>query len=365
MDSDTSDFSWASPPGDTIRDLLRERALSHEQLCEGLEVDAQTLRHLLAGRDNLTDQVAKKLESVFGTPSSFWINRERDYRRALARISTARARTDVAWSRELPVRQMMDWGWLPLSKDATRAERAAACLTFFGAESVDDWKEMHDNLLPGVSFKASKTIKPKFGSIAAWLRQGEIEARGMASGPWNRERLLSEVPALRLLTRKHDPAVFLPELQRKCGECGVAIVLLRAPTGCPVSGATRRLDDGKALLMLSARHLTDDHLWFAVFHEIGHLVLHGDQGVILETQEEETSQREIEADEFAANTLIPPEHGVRLETISLDVKSILRFARTVGVSPGIVVGQLQHRKRLRPDQMNRLKRRFTWDRSPY
>jgi hypothetical protein len=32
----------------------------------------------------------------------------------------------------------------------------------------------------------------------------------------------------------------------------------------------------------------------------------------------------------------------------------------IGVAPGIVVGQLQHKGRLRRNQLNTLKRRYTW-----
>ena len=38
----------------------------------------------------------------------------------------------------------------------------------------------------------------------------------------------------------------------------------------------------------------------------------------------------------------------------------VRFARRIGISPGIVVGQLQHMGKLNYRQMNGLKRRYTW-----
>jgi HTH-type transcriptional regulator / antitoxin HigA len=41
-------------------------------------------------------------------------------------------------------------------------------------------------------------------------------------------------------------------------------------------------------------------------------------------------------------------------------ENIIRFAVQIGISPGVLVGQLQYWKRLKPNQMNRLKRRFTW-----
>ncbi|MCB4825575.1 hypothetical protein, partial [Roseicella aerolata] len=41
--------------------------------------------------------------------------------------------------------------------------------------------------------------------------------------------------------------------------------------------------------------------------------------------------------------------------------AVMRFASSIGISPGIVVGQMQHRKLLGPDSLNFLKRRYAWD----
>jgi HTH-type transcriptional regulator / antitoxin HigA len=41
-------------------------------------------------------------------------------------------------------------------------------------------------------------------------------------------------------------------------------------------------------------------------------------------------------------------------------RPIIRFAYSIGVSTGIVVGQLQHRAVIKRNQMNFLKRRFNW-----
>ena len=59
--------------------------------------------------------------------------------------------------------------------------------------------------------------------------------------------------------------------------------------------------------------------------------------------------------------LVPPDCTAELQALSLDKVSILRFARRIGVAPGLVVGQLQHRGRVAPDRLNWLKRRYEWE----
>jgi hypothetical protein len=162
------------------------------------------------------------------------------------------------------------------------------------------------------------------------------------------------------LTKKRDPSAFIPALQQTCSSCGVAVVIVRSPNGCRASGVTRFLSNEKALLQLSFRYLSDDQFWFTFFHEAGHLLLHGVDGLFLEGLENESSRQEVEANEFAENILIPGEAKSALERLPLDARSIVRFAKKIGISPGIVVGQLQYHQRIRPSHFNGLKSRFRW-----
>lgn len=151
-----------------------------------------------------------------------------------------------------------------------------------------------------------------------------------------------------------------PELMRRCAECGVAVVALRAPKLCRASGATRFLSPTRPLLMLSFRYLSDDQLWFTFFHEAGHLILHGPWSMFLEGEGRVSTEEEEEANTFAANTLIPPENHTEMLGLRMHARPVMRFARLIGIAPGIVVGQLQHRGRIGYHQLNSLKRRYKW-----
>ena len=115
------------------------------------------------------------------------------------------------------------------------------------------------------------------------------------------------------------------------------------------------------MIQLSCRYKSDDHFWFTFFHECGHILLHGKKEGFIEGKDVSTKEEE-EANDFAANHLIPRQAlaGLMRER-PLSEKRLVEFAAQVGVSPGIVVGQLQKRKRLVPvTQLNKLKR-FSFD----
>lgn len=348
---------WASAPGDTISDILRERDLSEEEFAHLMGHHLEYVRDLLQGRATITLAVARKLESCLGASVEFWMSRDFQYRQDIARLHVVHDK----WLDELPLGDMIRFGWLtPIPHPSSEVD---ACLRFFNVPSIGAWYETYGGLQQLVAFRTSPSFDSRPAAVAAWLRQGEIEAEKIDSQPWDANRFRKSLSYIRSLTRRGNPDRFIPELQRCCAESGVAVVVVRAPSGCRASGATRFVSQDKALLQLSFRYLTDDHLWFTFFHEAGHLLLHGKEGFFLEGTETASTLQEKEANEFAASTLIPPEFLPKLLSLTSDSRKVIMFAKEVGVSPGIVVGQLQHLGRIRHNQLNGLKRRFEWQES--
>ncbi len=359
--AENDDFrpDWISAPGDTIADILGERNLSRDEFAQQMGHTPEYVIDLLQGREMITIEIARKLEVVLGASAAFWMIRESQYREDVARVQTEEpSSVNAGWLSELPLKDMIKFGWLkPIPRSASEM---AACLRFFDVPDVGAWRETYRDVLELAAFRMSSSFDSKPGAVAAWLRQGEIESALIECKPWDTKQFQEALSNIRPLTRKKDPSFFLPELVKRCAECGVAVVIVRAPTGCRASGATRFLSPSKALLLLSFRYLSDDHFWFTFFHEAGHLLLHGKKALFLEGADMASNKEEEEANEFAAHVLVPPQFHRRLLNLPVDGLEVIKFARLVGVSPGIIVGQLQHLGRFKPRQLNNLKRRFAW-----
>jgi HTH-type transcriptional regulator / antitoxin HigA len=351
---------WASPPGDTIADILEECNLPPAEFARRIGHTLPETRDLLEGRQPISNDLARKLEQVLGASAAFWINREFQYRQDLARLQdreSSKARVD--WLQELPLKDMIGFGWIKLKSTSPKAKEAA-CLAFFDVPDVSAWRDAYKGALEMAAFRTSASFKSHPGAVAAWLRQGEIEASSIACKRWDADKFKDALAEIRPLTWKKRPGVFVPKLRELCAECGVAVVIVRAPDGCRASGATRFLSSNKALLLLSFRYLSDDHFWFSFFHEAGHLILHGKNALFLEGANMVSTKQEEEANGFAADILVPPEDKPELLSVPRDGQAVLKFARRTGISPGIVVGQLQHLGRLQRNQLNSLKRRYRW-----
>jgi HTH-type transcriptional regulator/antitoxin HigA len=327
------DPDWVSPPGDTILDLLEEKGWTQAEL---------------ATRTGFTRKHVNELAS--GT-------REAQYREARARSDAeAGLARESPWLAELPIAEMVRLGWI--QRTTSLPARVAECLRFFGVASVAAWREQYAR--PIAAFRVNTTITRRTGAIAAWLRQGERQAEAIVCQPFDEGGFRSALHTLRGLTRQTDPEVFTRELTSVCAAHGVTVVFVPAPKGCPASGATRWLSANKALLQLSLRHKTNDHLWFTLFHEAGHLVLHGKRLTFIEGTESISAEHEAEADRFARDLLIPPSEAKALPDIGQTHASVLACAERLGVAPGIVVGRMQKEGILHWSQLNALKARYAW-----
>lgn len=357
MSNDHFQPDWLSAPGGTILDVMEERDMSSKELSTLLGCSIERTERLIAGKDAITRDVATLLAQNLGGSEKFWMSRENNYRNEVARLqSSGSAAAAKAWLDELPLKDMRKFGWIPTQTGTDT--NVTACLEYFGVRDVTEWRTKYAQFLSLVSFRTSPTYKSEPGSVIAWLRHGEIASQRIASRPWNAASFERSLITARRLTRKKEPAAFIPELKKLCAENGVALVIARGPSGCRASGATRFLDSKKAMILLSFRHLADDHFWFTFFHEAGHLLLHGEKALFLEDGSEASLKEEHEANLFAQNILIPPETRAEFLSLKPTKEGIMKFAVKIGISRGIVVGQLQHQGRLQPSQLNFLKRRY-------
>jgi len=351
---------WASPPGETIADLLTAKGVSMFELSKALDLTAHETTSLLAGIKPVTVETATRLSGNIGCSVEFWLRRESQFRADLNRMEP-QARYDAAWLDAIPFRELVNLGWI--RNCAAESDRAREALGFFGIDFAAQWNLKYPTSLLGGAFRASPAFDPRHEAVAAWLRRGEILATQIDCANWNPANFQDSLRDARRLVRNKDPGSFVPELRRLCAACGVALVVVRTPSGCHASGATQFLTRNKALLMLSFRYRSDDHFWFTFFHEAGHLLLHDVDRIFIDEEASDggNDNFEIEANEFAECSLIPSIERNRMLRLRHDARDIIRFAHSVGSSAGVVVGQLQHARKLQHFEFNSLKRRYSED----
>jgi addiction module HigA family antidote len=346
---------YVTPPGETLQEILDTIGMSKAELADRIGKTPKTIGEIIKHGAPITPTTAMELEKALGTPASFWNNRERRYRESVARQQEKnRLKKEADWLKTLPILEMKKAGWI--KKFDNKIEQIDEVLRFFGVASSKQWKTLWLSSSP--AFRQSKAFANKPESCSVWLRKGELEAKQINCKPFNRERFRLALNAIRLLTRT-KPEQFESKTVQKCAEVGVAVVFVPPIKGAPVYGATRWLTSDKALIQLSLRGKFEDLLWFTFFHEAGHILLHGKKEIFIEDNHDQT-EKELQADRFATNFLIPHSSWKRFVSIGNYKKeaSVKKFAAQQKISPAIVVGRLQHEKLLPYSHLNGLRRRF-------
>jgi len=354
----TFEPNWASPPGATVLDLLQERQVPVKELAHRAHRDVLSVSRLIFGVEPLSADWAECLSAMLGASPGFWLRREEMYRTDLRRLCESTAVAPGKWLADVPLKDLVRFGWIEQGTSA--GETALNACAFFGVTTSSSFEQKYKRLFESSVYRASGAFVTRPTAVAAWLRQGEIEASAVDCESWDSEKLSASLDSIRALTLEADPSNFLPKLESIFASCGVAMVVTRTPTGCRASGATRFLHSDLALMQLSCRYLSDDEFWFTVFHEIGHLLLHSHEELFLEGLEDRNSDAERQADDFAIEGLFAKVGVDALDKVEPSLLGIKRLARRAGVSDGIVVGQLQRRERLPYKHFNKLKARYEW-----
>ena len=347
-----------SPPGETLRELLEDRQISQVDLAARMGRPQKTISEIVNGKAAITPATAIQLALVTGVAAEFWNARERNYRSFIAQQEeTERLGKLKTWCQRFPVKEMVKLAWLPPTDGVAACARSL--LAFFGVAAPELWDALFNEY--AVQFRRPSSLAVDKPSLSAWLRRGELQASATDCRVYDRDAFLQALTNARALTRE-KPSVFQAELRRICAQAGVAVAFVPELPKSRASGATRWLSANKALVQLSLRYKTNDHLWFTFFHEAAHILLHGKRLIFLESHGATQSDEEKEADRWASDFLIAPDaYGAFVSEWDFGVASIQAFAETAGIAPGIVVGRLQHEGVLPyHNRANSLKVRLAW-----
>lgn len=356
----------AIPPGEYLEEVIEELGMTKDELARRMARPPSKLSPIFKGEKAITPDTALQLEKVVGVPAHIWLGLEAEYRLTLARQMTEQEQQRLREEGRLVAAycypQLVKAG--VVAKTTKPLEKVRELQRFFGVATllaVPDVRTYRAAFRQGASTRHRRSPE----AIAAWLRLVERRGAAIETGSFERVRLRAGLPALRALTTS-DSDAFLPELSSLLAEAGVAFVVVPHFPGTRVHGATFRAGGEKAILAMTIRGSWADVFWFSFFHEIGHLLLHDKREVILEDEDADPAnkKREAQADAFARDTLIPAADYARFVTRrDFAAQAVTAFANEIGVDPGIVVGRLQHDRRLRHDSCNDLRKRYVWTES--
>ena len=349
---------WATPPGDVLLEVLKERGMTQAELARRMARPLKTVNEIVKGKTVITAETAIQLERTLGISARFWNNLESNYREANARLQArAQLEKEADWADRFPVKALQKYGIIRGA--VSKADVVAQLLGFFGVGSTAAWEKTWVGAT--AAFRASQSHVSSLESVAAWLRCGEIQAAWMTSEPYSPARFRQALSQIRRLTAMEPIGAAIEQTTDLCARSGVVVVVTPELPKARLSGACRWLATGRVLIQLSLRYKSDDQFWFTLFHEAGHVLATSRRRDFIDTLDDGSGDEEAEriADDFARDYLVPlTEYETLVHGGNLTEDTVRSFALALGITPGIVVARLQRDGYLDHSRLNWLKSRI-------
>ena len=345
-------------PGEILLNELEEIGMSQQELARRMGRPAPKINEIIKGTKRVTQDTALQLERVLGIPAHAWMNLETNRRLTEARIAERkRLEGYTPLIKQYPVLEMEKRGWVERHTDPV--DRVRELLTFFGVTSPDDIKPF---TFEG-AFRITGNRQVSEEALAVWLRQGWIKGQNIETAAFDAARFEQVLRKIRNdHARKPVPTV-LSSMVDLCAAAGVALVVVKELSKIGANGVTRWLSPRKAMIQMSIRWRWEDIFWFTFFHEASHVLDRKKrEGVYIEwSKDRSQDDDERKADQFAGDFLLPPQAYAKFKNSNgQTAHAVSQFAHAMCVSPGIVVGRLQHDKVIGHQDLNNLRSRLAW-----
>lgn len=330
-------------PGDAIKAELEKRGWTQSDLAQIIARDLPAVSQIINGKRSITPDMAVALGAAFGNEPDYWMHLDGSFRLSLLTPDEEVKRRAKIYSMA-PVTEMEKRGWIKQTETVEALEKELC--TFFAVQSLDQ-----EPIFEASARKSGSASAVTTPAQRAWFVRGARMASVLKAERFTHSRFEKGLPAIRELAAHPEGAKQVP---RALADLGVRFVVVEPLAKTKIDGAAFWLDEEKPVIMLSVRFDRIDGFWHTLAHEISH-IRHGDSlSVDADIFGEDKAQcsieeKEMRADHEAADFLIPK---TMLDSFILRVRPlyskirIIQFAHRAKIHPGIVTGQLQHRREL-------------------
>lgn len=182
-------------------------------------------------------------------------------------------------------------------------------------------------------------------ALQAWQARMLALASEWELPPYRPEHLTEEFirDVVKLSSLSVGPVLAQERLQQR----GLPLVILPHLPQTYLDGACFKTPAGRPVIGMTLRHDRLDNFWFTLVHELAHVCLHLDSDDVVFFDDTErciahsANPQEIEANQLAADWLIPADIWQQEKPRLKSKKAIVEFAYRLSISPAIVAGRLR------------------------
>ena len=329
-------------PGELLLSEITRRDMKQKELAIRTGMSEKHISMVINGTKTISVSFARKLDIALGDESGTWAKYQADYDNYMAQLEEENGitsdETNIFKSMKDIVGYFVDTHIM--YNNCGDAEKILQLRKILRVTSLTVIPQITYNAAYRAQVKTSTAVDPYI--LFAWQRLCEIQTeQADIAVQFDSKKLSDSIPAIKKQMAETNPNTMISNLKAIFAECGVAFNVVHHFRGAPVQGFIKESDNGRVILCVTIRGKAADRFWFSLFHEVGHL-LNGDLTTRFVDFDTVRSEMEDNADSFARDTLINPEHYKKLLAADNyhDLASIKRFAQYEGVPHWIVIGRL-------------------------
>ena len=212
----------AIPPGMTIKEVLENRHMTQKELASRMDMSEKHISKLINGEVPLTQDVALRLERVFGVDASFWNGLEAGYREKILKVEYENSiDEEINFAKPFGYAKLARLGIVPETKK--KAEQVNNLQKFFEVASL---KTVADEMVMPLVYENIKDMdKAKQSAIYTLVQITKSESRFVEVNPYDCELLKAFIPQIKELSQESLTVAKEP-LKDMLAASGVIIVYL-------------------------------------------------------------------------------------------------------------------------------------------
>jgi len=291
-------------PGEDLEEKLQEMGMSVKEFATRVSKPEKTIISILKGESSITPDMALSFEMVTHITAGMWLRMQKSYDEFIARKKReAQLKAGMQWALKFPTSEISSLGWFADIHDypGNADDIVGTLCKFFAVSSPKGWEDFYLNQRLRVAFRITLAKACDPYALSAWLRRGEIQAGQMTVGTKYSSRLLRGVLDEISGIRKSELPDRNEALSAVLSRAGVKLIFTETLSTAPVKGCTRYIY-GIPCIQLAKEFESPTDFWQTLFHEIGHILLHGKKNIFMENVNygDKDPEKEEEADAFAA-----------------------------------------------------------------
>ena len=343
-------------PSEFIKDYLEAIEMTQDDFAKRLGISGKQLSLILSENASITVDIAYKLSKLIGTSAQIWLNLQNRYDTYQLYL-----KEQEQLEEEMSYFKMIDKKFLNklniIEKTDKKDEILSKLCRTLKVSSLRLLEQPDIQCFYRTSIKKDETLE-NIVCRNVWVSLAVNIAKKQKVNEFNEEKLLNYIDKFKLFTTT-SPEYFYPQLKDMLSECGVSLVILPSLKNSNINGVVKWIDPTRVMMALNTRGAYNDKFWFSFFHELKHVLQKAKRKMIIGEENVNPNYEitlEYEADLFAKETLIASNDFEKLN--SYDEESVVAFAKSINIHPGIVVGRLQKENKIPYSRLNHLKEKY-------